>query len=590
MSSWRLSDARESPRTERKMNLFDPQSLLVSIDYMQANARPLDLAKLLVVGGAASKNRVPYGQFFEEHPEQLREDRISLLVKFKDHLETCAVRGDAAATNKNKVYAIRSFYIWGDQNNRNLTAKSAREDCIAYLRYLHERAYKHGTLKKSSARALASTLVPMLPGVLRTSALLRAAGFDRSSKLIKVLGARSDKQSLSEALQFIDFLECITSQLTHEKLIGNLPVAASLPDGNSIELLGTAPLRNFTNRKARGRSRPASFSPVDSRKAIEMRSGLINLCIELHMLYFIAITGMNLGQASSLQMHSARYQSGSDDRNTLRVYKNRRGGNVEFEIPRSYRPQLDAFLNFRREIFHLTTDAPELFLFVHRHNKSHRVGRSQKNGPAFTSTRKLCKLLGIPFLSPQRLRSTRANWFLRRSQDPDLTAELMQHTREVLLDTYADPNHQLTAVEIAKFHASTEVTIAAAITGTCEETSPEARPDAPECAPRPDCTSPAGCLFCSHYRGIESADYAWSLATYRYLKSIEICRAAARSQSLAAMTPAGAVVERVTDILNTLGRSSDACAAWVAEANAKVFEGNHHPDWLGFINLSEARA
>jgi hypothetical protein len=321
-----------------------------------------------------------------------------------------------------------------------------------------------------------------------------------------------------------------------------------------------------------------------------MRSGLLNLAIEINLLYFIANTGMNLGQALSLRMESARYQSDADDHKILKVYKNRRGGGAEFEIPRTYRGQFEDLLGLRQSLFADADNAPELFLFVHRRDHTRQIGRSKPSGPNFTLTRRLCKLLDIPFVSPQRLRRTRINWLLRRSQDPNLTADMAQHTREMLLDTYADPSYQHTAVEISRFHLATEATLASAMPGQCGKATPTVRQGTPEYAPKPDCVSPAGCLFCTHYCGVDTADYVSSLISYRHLKSLELCRATPSARNVTTQSPAHAVVTRLTEIIDYLRNSNAIRAAWVAEGNAKVAEGDYHLDWAGFINVLEARA
>ncbi|MCY6488052.1 hypothetical protein, partial [Actinobacillus pleuropneumoniae] len=79
--------------------------------------------------------------------------------------------------------------------------------------------------------------------------------------------------------------------------------------------------------------------------------------------------------------------------------------------------------------------------------------------------------------------------------------------------------------------------------------------------------SPAGCLFCVHQRDIDGFDHVWSLASYRHLKSLEMTRYRSDADEC---PPAALVVARATAKLRAFEDSSEICAAWVQEAQARM--------------------
>ncbi|MGF6853938.1 hypothetical protein [Paraburkholderia sp. CI3] len=169
-----------------------------------------------------------------------------------------------------------------------------------------------------------------------------------------------------------------------------------------------------------------------------------------------------------------------------------------------------------------------------------------------------------------------------------MTAEMAQNAKETLLRTYEDPNHQLAAVEISHFHSISDPTIVPPGPGACIDQSPEPLPNAPSGAPRPDCVSPAGCLFCQHQRDLDEENYVWSLASYRYLKSLELSKYRPPNKRQDPH-PAALVISRIGAKLDALRSIDSRHAQWVNEALTRIDEGVFHPAWDGFIQLTEIR-
>jgi hypothetical protein len=106
-------------------------------------------------------------------------------------------------------------------------------------------------------------------------------------------------------------------------------------------------------------------------------------------------------------------------------------------------------------------------------------------------------------------------------------------------------------------------------------------------APKPDCEGAAGCLFCLHHRDLRTFDYVWSLLSFRYLKSLELARHRIEKAGSPAH-PAHVLIERITQKIQAMTDSDAQFAEWVSEALTRMTEGDFHPYWAGFIDVTEA--
>jgi len=298
-------------------------------------------------------------------------------------------------------------------------------------------------------------------------------------------------------------------------------------------------------------------------------------------LIFIAQTGMNLAQAFKLRVGKFSYQSHLDGYHVRRIYKGRKRGEVEFDIYSEYRNIFERYLAWRK-VFFPNEDDGLLFPLCSPQ------GRSCDVAPACNAIKKRTAVLGIKFFGARALRKTRVNWLMRRSRDPALTADMHQHTEETLLRQYHQPHHQAAIVEISRFISASDPALAGPGPGACIGAAPTPIQDISHVAPIPDCISPAGCLFCTHQRDIDSEDHTWSLASYRYYKSLELVRHRPHQGSKSPL-PAEAVIDRVTTKLKYISASSEVRNLWVSESLARVDEGDFHPKWDGFIRLTELR-
>ena len=163
----------------------------------------------------------------------------------------------------------------------------------------------------------------------------------------------------------------------------------------------------------------------------------------------------------------------------------------------------------------------------------------------------------------------------------------MAHDKGVLLRDYEMPHHQSAAAEIIKFHCATDPTFSPPGPGVCidESHEPESILSLPNEAPKPDCISPEGCLFCTKHRDIMSAEYCWKLASHSYIKSLEA--ALYKPSQKQEIHPGYRVIDRITQKLDAIASGSQVRAMWVKEAKDSIRSGTYHPYWDGHIKLLE---
>jgi hypothetical protein len=289
----------------------------------------------------------------------------------------------------------------------------------------------------------------------------------------------------------------------------------------------------------------------------------------------LAQSGINLSVASELRRDKMKYRS-YGDRWLVKAYKRRRGGEVEFEIFKEYRPYFKKYISFLERML---PDSDRLFPKLGR--------RGEELDSSVTLALQLKRLsteIGIPYVPPNWIRKTRTNWYLRRSADETLTAEQNQHTKEVLREHYEAPSQQRAMGQITRFWnefdpiKKGEVDKSAS-GGECNGI-PEESDDKPASVVSPNCINPTGCLWCKNLKDVDSFDFVWSLMSFRYLKTIE-----AGSLLQKETTPADEAINRVTEKLNWFRSSNNERREWVKESEIRIEEEHFHPDWSPIIEF-----
>lgn len=512
--------------------------------------------------------------------------RLGLIVRIHEILRSQQAMGGSKFTIEAEIDNLRRFFAWADAARHPIEIEEIRQTYLEWTEHLFWRVHVRKDIKQLTAYGWSKSVGSLLDGALdRKRPILHSSRLEKPKQNKKPFGIEADKQNLESTFRFGYLLQDICDYLTLEALWGPLPVRIPLREGNVLEewcklkpmtkLISAR--RDSCKRRYNAKKAAARRASHEGDLSLRTRYPLSNLRIEAELLMFIGQTGMNLAQAHQLQLRQFSYSSYLDGYQ-VRDYKERRGGPVLFEIYQEYKKHFERYLEWRRHVF---KDEKLLFPLV-------RFGRAVDGSPVFTRIKSSCAKTGIPYVPPKILRNTRVNWLLRRSQDPDLTAEMSQHTKQTLLTVYERPNLQVAISEVTRFWSENDPTLARTTPvapGECDG-QPEPVPGMPKNATQPDCIQRTGCLWCTHHRDIDNQDYVWALACFHHLKVIELSLLR-RSRDSIEGHPAWHAVERIHQKMRWYHDSNLSRRSWVEEAAARVEEGSYHPDWVRLIESVE---
>jgi len=492
--------------------------------------------------------------------------------------------------------SLSRFVQWVDRQpcDPPLTIATAKNLFLSYAEYLKQRVRIEKSLKPNSAYSELGMLSKILGPVIDPDAkyahraLRDLASAPKLKKTKLSRGMHADKQNLDETFIFGRFLGDLCTCLTYDTLRGPLPIEAVVLGG--LKKLRLAPsqlkinldVNNIRCNKSRNQALRARSALPPYADAKEARPSLVNLRIRAELLIFIAQTGMNLSQVKNLPRAKYRWQCNDENYIVRAVYKARRQGESRFIVFRSYRKHFTRYIAWLDELG-LNEDDERLFPVLY-----HSQIPAAYSLPNFDTIRHHCRNLGIAYVGPRKLRRTRVNWLLRRSRDPDMTAEMAAHSKETLLRIYEEGDLQTASQEIGAYYKKNDPAQAEQrynpVCVTSNDT-PQPLSDIPSEAPPPDCVTPEGCLWCEHFRDVLAPDYCWRLASHRHLKSLEV--SLFKPPASKPIHPGYLVIDRLNMKLKAIAAYNATCALWVKNAEDKVREGDYHQDWKKMIEIVE---
>lgn len=555
-----------------------------------ARETPWDLRCLLYKGGAGANARKVGGMIDAGKLSKPLVGRIELVRQIHEVIANTLGRGGRRTTASGQISKLRHFFRWADETGNPLDLESVADSYLHWTDTLLHRVRVGKGLSEKTAYDSGSVVGWVLDRVLeRSKPIVKATRLRKPRVGTRLVGVKADKQNLEDTFAFGHLLLDIADGLGLEAIWGPLPVRIPLRNGKVLEewsgLKRPETLKPPNPRYLRQAKRWAKISvkvraDYEADRTLRTRWPLVNLRIEAEMHMLLGQPAVNLAQVHQLRMDQWKFKP-SIHGYEVRTYKHRRWGAVVFEIHSEYRKVFQAYLEWRKAVFPNDPDGLVFPLI--------KDGRHSENRPRFVMLRRRCRRTGIKYIPPGRLRNTNVNWMLRRTNDPDLTAEEKQHATKTLIGIYETPSLQRAIAQIKGFWAKHDPAQAAAGPGSCIGKGPEPIHDIPATATKPDCQTPAGCLFCVNQRDIDSFEHIWSLASYRLLKSHEL--AAYRqpeSKKTLPTHPAELAIERLTAKLAYIRSSSIKRETWVQEALLRIEEGRFHPDWAGMIEEGQA--
>lgn len=554
-------------------------------DSLGAGSRA-DLTRFMYKGAASLRSNQAYKKIADGDLGRPQPDRLDLLKAFKEELQGRVDFGYSKNSTPHYLVTLGVFLRFLDGREHSHALSKLAANYLEYAEHLFvECRLKGSVLSEESAYHKAATLSSIIGSVLdihESERLLNRTRLRSRTGSIKAVSRQVEKQDIEATFRqgnlLVDIVEGVTKEAVYESLPLRIPVRAGLIEGDEVLLY--ASLQETAKPTKVSLELREAVSDIRPGKPPSRRWLLVNMRVQAELLVFIAQTGMNMAQARALQRGTMKYKPLGDSWH-VRCYKNRKGGEVSFQIYKSYKPFLE---NFRVFVNHFFPDSPHFF--PQFDSTDAKEGSSRTTLVGFNLVRQVFDEYGVAWVTPREIRNTRINWLLRRSGDAELAAEMAQHTKRVLREKYERPSQQRAMVEVTQFWDKHDPIrkkdlklsiIASRCTG-----EPEPVAGKPDAVVEPNCVNPSGCLWCKHHRDVDSEDYVWSLATFRYLKTIEASMAVSRDE-----VPSDIVVNRLSEKILWFKNSSSKRAGWAADAQERIDEDDYHSNWSPIIELLE---
>lgn len=551
---------------------------------------PWDLRSLLYRGGAGTNTKKVGLMIDAGELGRPLVERIELVGLIHEVIANSLGRGARKATACGQIVRIRGFVRWVDETKNQLSLETVEGTYLQWTDALLHRSRACKEFSEASAYGYGLVVGTVLDRVLgRTKPIIKTTLLRMPKRGMGSISTAADKQNLEATFEFGRFLLDISDGLSLDAVWGSLPVRIQLRNGKVLEewsglkrpeTLKVPNPRFPSQARYSARLLEKLRTEYVAEHTLRTRYPLCRLRIMVEMLMLMAQPSINLAQVFKLRMDQWKFKPVTNGFE-IRTYKHRRWGPVVFEIYSEYRKIFDRYLKWRAKIFPNDPDGL-LFPLI-------SYGRNNETPPSFSIIKVRCQQAGISYFSPSALRNTNVNWMLRRTNDPDLTADEKQHSKRTLLRNYEKPSLQIAMVQIKDYWAQHDPAQAAAGPGACIGDTPMPNSDISASATKPDCLTPAGCLFCDNQRDIDTLDHVWSLASYRLLKSYELAADRQLELKIAPpLHPAELAIDRLTLKLTYIKESGSGRESWVKEALLRIEEGRYHPDWAGMIETGKA--
>lgn len=524
--------------------------------------------------------------------------RIPAVSLFKGFLDDFIVAGNSVHSSRSMIREFSQFLRFIENQLLSFDLELLVQNFLDYAEHLYFQVHVERMIKQSTGYNTLSRLGYVLGGMLdipRQANLIRRVRLKKKVSSRKAVAKEADKQNLEETFIFGRFVTELIKGLTPAAILGQLPLSIEAPTASAEDgrldlgyCFDPTPHPGGTPRHVVARyektiaKRRAAAAPIESISGDLKRADWVNLRVQAETMMFLAMTGMNSAQAYSLPLETSIKYQNLGEKWRVRLYKNRKGGEVYFDFYKEYRPHFKEYLAFLKCFF---PDTKHLFPRMLADGSEYK--RSPDSKISVYLLRRLTVEKSVPWVSPSTIRNTRINYFLRRSGDEELASEVAQNTVSVLKEHYEKPSQQRAMTEITRFwnandHLKKDVLVTSIEGGLCNG-NPESEDVTPPEIPEPNCVTPSGCLWCVNHRDIDEFEYVWKLVTFKFLKSVELIL-----NMQVTDTPADLVVERLAEKIDFFRQSGGGRTEWVIEAEARIDEGDYHPSFAKNIELLES--
>jgi hypothetical protein len=520
-----------------------------------------DLTPMAFNGGTKiSKRNKNYLDMVYKFP--VVEHRVKWLVEAKEYLEGRLDIGElASASASTLIERLAALISFCDEKTISIeTGSDISNAFYKYSEYQFSREQqKKIKFKQGSGYKICYPVSKLLSAITELGSIdIKSTRLKQKKNSRRAISREADKMNLEDAANFAKFAYDICNNFDPKSLHSNkLPILVKVrKELTAAEINLTPTIKSDTVVSG-------DYIETTARYAFNHR-------VAFECLIFLAMTMQNAAPTFNLRMQDFDFKPMGKNYE-VRAFKNRRGGEVLFKIPKPYRKSFEAYLTFMREYAY---GVEHLFPML-THEGAYRKRRNADWG----TSKALANTYSIHTIAPNKFRKIGLNILLRLSSDEQAAADLGNHGLKMFRESYEFPSQQRAAVELTRFwdandpleHGEPKLSLFS--TGCSGEPVPF--DDATDKLAKPDCLTPSGCMGCKNYRDEDSLIYVWNLFSFRYLKVIESSSYLDNSQK-----PSNIAIDWVNLKIKWFNSSEISThKEWIEEAQMRIDEGEYHPSW-----------
>ena len=344
-----------------------PDLTFPTVEYGRTETR-WDLRVLLYRGSAKENVRTVSNQIADGKLGRPLRERIELVKRLHEEMTARLVGGGAKATAFATFRLLRVFVAWAEESDQPFSLESVEDTFRHWCDFLQNQALLKA-IKSRTAYTMAAIVSTILDAALeRSQPLIMTSRLRSHQRSQRAVSRAADRQSLTDTFAFGKLCLDIIDSLPYEAIYGPLPVTVRLRNGQEIKLWSglidpakAVCLQPGYKYRLNTQTVLRQRADWEEDRTLRTRFPLINLRLMGELMVFIGQTGMNLSQAHNLRLTQYSYKSCIDGYE-VRDYKERRGGEVLFNIYTEYKEVFTDYLVWRKKIFGTSSD--RLFPFI----------------------------------------------------------------------------------------------------------------------------------------------------------------------------------------------------------------------------------